>query len=623
MRLIDDGNSIIPAVTVKKHDKAKAMLFTYTMGEAYMTIADHYFMLKALLQNTLGMSTRVQLSGSSSVTPFFYETSNDRAVLLLMSWDDYKSTTVTVTLDFLKGKSVKDLRKDRSLVTANSDGTLTVTLDQNESKLFLIGETASPSVGIDATKTSTYLIPSGRSVPITVNYDTIGNADSEITIELRQTSSNRVFAKSTKKVTGQGSTVIDLNVSTFSVSDVDYKSTSSNKQYYYLASITKASTQSRLSVLVEFLYPSLSTDAESTSLPSKLTANQASSVKMSWNYLPSFRFNSYRGLVVIYKSSKTAAVDATHNAKVDAMANLLKSIGYQQTTNMSPWDSMKNEEGPWYFIGFDDVPTYDGLKTLSAEFLTRRVKTLILPGVSVLNAEEVSGINAWLNAEDSYNVLITTERVEALSNVFGVKTSAAGALSGNSITITNATSPVLSYGDKKSITLSKSASGNAWSSVDRASALGTIGNTPVLIASRFGLGSTFAFNFDVTSLSADANVQKIMRGLDEYMTQSPFLYRLRVEALCGSNVVGFGDETVRSPYSLKYRPGSAEISITPSAGCDQPVYKAYLYPYYGEYAAMSLAQFSSDTVVNVETAGTHHCCTWYLFLLFAWCFFLP
>jgi hypothetical protein len=607
MRIVDQTTERIPAVVMKAHDKAKALLFTYTMGEAYMTIDSHYTMLKALLLNNLGMTSRVQLSGSGMVTPFYYETNDNRAVLMVMNWNDYNSTTVTVSADFMKGKSIKDLRKDHMLVTGSSDGSLTVTLGQNEVKLFVIGESVKPAIGIDPIATTQQIMPNGQAVPVSVNYDTAGRGSCGVTIELRQKESNRVYTSVSTSVSGQGSTTLQIKAPDFSRFDTNYKPSSDNVHYYYRAVISQGGDQSEVTmpVFVEMIIPT-------SDLPVAFDKSTAVTTNVGWNYLPSLKYNAFKGLIVVYKSTKTMAVDSTHEAKVKSVANTLQILGYQNSPNLGAWDAMNNDKGPMYWIATDNVLTFDGSAPTSVDFLQRRVKVLILPGVSVLSNDEIANITQWVNTPGGYKTLITTESnvgstsADPLASVFGVISGQkVGVSSATGINIVNATSPVVSLlGTSVPIALNGAVPGAGWNAVDKAYALAKYGTRPALIVNTYGGGRTFAFNFDITQLDTYEASLNIWRGVEEFAEVDPFVYKFKWEMRCGSDVVGSFESWVNNTWSYAYSPGGSSFTITPSASCAKASYAGYLYPYAGDYQKDAIAIYTSDNdIVDVSVSG--------------------
>jgi GH35 family endo-1,4-beta-xylanase len=599
MRIIDQTNEFLPAVTLKSHEKAKALLFSYTMGEAYMTIQDHYSMLKGLLVNSdmMGLSTNVQLTGSGAVTPFFYKTNDDRAVLYLMNWDDYKSTTVTVQVDYMKGKSIRDLRNDRALVDPNSaDGKLTVTLGQNEVKLYIIGDAVKPSIGIDPINTPASVIPNGVPVVVSVNYDTAGRKSSDITVELRQVGSSRVYATADKTVSGTGATTLSLDIADFSRFDSNYKASSDNVKYFFRAIIKDGKDQSEASfpVMLEFLKPT-------TDLASSVNATVPITTSVSWNYLPSFKFSAFRGLIVIFKSTKTIAVDPTHAAKVDSIAASLKELGFRYSPGLASWDTMDNFQGPMFYIATDNVPNFDGSSALQLDFLQRRVKTLILPGVTVLSADEIASIKSWVATPNGYKTLITTEggvggATDPLADVFGVvagKNADASAATG--LVVTNSSSPVVAYVSSPiNMALNGAVPGAGWSTVSTGYALATYGSRPALIVNNYGSGRAFAFNFDITQLSDQENAKKVWRGVEQFAEIDPFIYKFKWELVCGSDIVGSYESWINNTWSNAYVPGGASFSIVPTDSCSKASYNGYLFKYGGDKKQDAVAYYSSD-----------------------------
>lgn len=595
-----------PAIVIKSHPKAKAVLAPFSFGEAYMSISDHYSMMRAVLtgSNAIGLSTRVNLAGPGEVSPFFYETNDNRGVLMLMNWNDFHVVNITVEIDFLKGRSVRDLRDSGALITGKSDGKLNVSLVQNEAKLYIIGEAVKPSVGIDVVSTPSEIIPSGKPVPVVVNYDTVGWGQCDIVVELRQRDSSRIFASASTNVNGKGCTTLHMFVEDYSRFDNTYMATSDGKRYYYRAVIRQWSdySEARLSVDVEFLKPS-------TYLQLEFNSSSTVSTVVSWNYLPSFLSSAFRGLIAIFMSTKTASIDSKYVGKVQSVANTLLALGYQQSLDLSPYDYMNSDKGPFFWIARDDTLTVDGTRSTSLDFLRRRVKVLILPGVTVLSDEEVSNITQWVQSDDMNNVLVTTEghvgrlnspsstnMKDPLASIFGMTPEATETLSivlGNVINIVNTSSPIV---EKVGTIISVPGGlpGDGWKSTDKGYALGIFESAPVLITNRCGGGRTFAFNFDVTQLDSDPYILNLWYGVNDYIQLDPELYKLRWELRCGPNLVNYIDMWVNNTWSDKYVEGSTKVIFNPSSTCSNAVYKGYLYPYYGDYVKDAIGYYTSD-----------------------------
>jgi hypothetical protein len=598
MQMNNTDTTLYPAAVMKTHSNSKALFTALSFGEVYLSTQEHYDVMKSLLMgsDTLNISPTVQITGSGEVSVFYYEVSDGRALIEIMNWNDYTNTTVQLTIPNLQGRSIKDLRQGRKLISSGlSSNTMTVTMIANEVKLYVIGESQGASVDIIASGTTNIVIPNGKSYPVSFIYDTQNRGSCAVNVQLKKYGSDRAYSSVSTTVSGSGSANVQLSIPEYSRFDNTYMATSDGMNYYYQAQIC-GGAYATMPVLVDFVRPVLS-------LNSSFSANSPFSSLISYNFLPSFKDEAYRGLIGIFKSTKTAAVDSAHNDKVNAVASMLLSLGYQQSTaDLSAYDAMKGESGPFFWV-FDDVTTtYMGNLATSLEFLQRRMKVVIFAGEMVLSDDEVSSFTTWLADPTIGAAIVTTEGgYGSMASVFGVSASATrSAAAGSSISISNTSTPITSQMTSNSWNVG-TLSGAGWSSLTSGKALGTYGDRPVFIMNRYGGGKTFAFNFDVTALNSDPVAKQVWNGVIDWASLDPNVFRLRWEVYCGGGMLGSSDQWLNNTWSSVHTPRTLNMKISPSGSCGGGAsYKAYLYPWYGDYQKDAIGYYTSDN----DTSGT-------------------
>jgi hypothetical protein len=588
-----DDKTVYTAAVMKTHPKAKAIYTAFSNGEVYLSTKEHYDVMGSLLlhEKTIGLNPQIKINGSQEVSVFYYEVNDGRSIIEVLAWNDYSDTTVQLTIPNLKGKTVKDMRQGRKIVVASAESdVLTVTLQADEVKLYVIGEPQRPSIDINTNGTTTEVMPNGQPVPVNFVYDTQNRGTCQVTVSLKKYGMDRAFASASTSVSGSGQSTVKITVPEYSRLDNSYLPTSDGINYYWEAKICNDAFAT-IPVLVEFLRPV-------NPLNITVPGGQEIVTKMSYNFLPSFLDEAYRGLVGIFKSSKTQAQDSGHYAKVNKIASMLLSLGYQQSTpDLSAYDSMKGDHGPFFWI-FDDVtPTYmeNGELATDLIFLQRRMRVIILAGDMVLSQTEVDNFKAWLADPTLNAAIVATEGgYSSVSSLFGVGTTVtkAGA-AGASIVITNTSTPITSQ--LTSTTWNTGTiSGGAWSSLQSAKALATYGDRPIFVMNRYFGGKTFAFNFDITALHGDPIAKQLWRGVTDWMALDPNVYKLRLEMYCGGIMLGFADNWLNNTWTAVHRAGTLDMKIKPSGSCGGTSYKAYLYPWHGDYRSNSIGFYNSD-----------------------------
>jgi hypothetical protein len=594
MLLQRENNLLEPGIIMKNHGKAKSIIAAFSLGDtvcdALQCWTGHYTYYSGLFLSPQGlnMTPAITITGSAMVQTQIMNTENNMKVLYVTNWDDYSTTYgIQLVIPEIVGMTVKDLLDNRNLITASSDGVITLDMTPNDLRIFLIGEPIQPAVHFIYNQTVVDIFPTTTGSPIAVQFDTASSQSSCILrVRLLAQNSRSIYAQAATRVSGRGWTQTNMSIVDYSTINTQYLSSdegAGNTNYYYEAALScpgYSTVTTTLNVL-------LSWPVAPKQVATSVTANTPVATTISWENLPISRLNAFQGVVGIWNSTKTGSIDPSHYDKVAAVAATLESIGYV-LTRMIAWDQGLQDYGPLYHIFNDSIPSDPtGMGSLSVHYFGEYVKYLILPGVTVLSDSEAANLRTWVTHPNFTDItLISTEggvgRLDEngnpgehrLADLFGVSSTLTSTSANVQVKITDPNHPITYL-----------VAGNTFSSVAPAAyvnvttgiAHGTINdgtNTyPAIITNQISDWSkAMTFNFDITNVGT-YQAKQLWNSFSTWMHCNALIYKMTWRALCKNATIATNDTFIITGT------GTQIVSVTPNETCSglDLVWEGYLY----------------------------------------------
>eukprot|EP00741_Cyanophora_paradoxa_P023351 tig00000254_g22557.t1 len=175
--------------------------------------------------------------------------------------------------------------------------------------------------------------------------------------------------------------------------------------------------------------------------PPGLVVPPSLSLTVGWRYdTPELaRAEAFPPPVLLYNSSRTAALYPGHLEQVASAARRLEAAGYRRAGALQP---DKAHSGRRVFHVISDSWSHNGTQgapaALGPSLLAPHFKVLVFPGTLAMSSQEVSNLVAWLGAEPGARLVSTSSCVGCL--VDGARDDRVAALLGFSPASRNATS---------------------------------------------------------------------------------------------------------------------------------------------------------------------------------------
>jgi hypothetical protein len=626
MLLQRENNTLVPGIVMKNHTNAKSIISMFSLGDTNCEALDcwtgHYAYYSGLFLTPQGlnMQTSVGVTGSAMLQTQLMDTENGMKLLYFTNWDDYSTDQLTLTIPSIVGMTVKDLLNNRKVISSYSDGIISLELGPNAVGVYLIGEPLAPSVSFMYNETNVDIKPTLAGSQIALEFDTSASSGQcVLKVQLLRQGSGTIYASAATLVKGVGWTSTNLTIQDYSVLNTDYQSSDQgNLNYYYEASLTCAGFTTATSTL----NAQLSWPVYPKNLPSSVTAGTPVIATISYENLPISRLNAFQGVVAVWNSSKTAAVDPTHYNKVAQVATMLESIGYT-FSRMIAWDEGLQDYGPLYHVFNDTVPDDPtGMGNLGAAYFAEYIKYIILPGVSVMSDDETTNLRTWLMAANFTDItLISTEGgvgrldgtgangVDRLADLFGV-TSNVATTSTVQVDITDMNHP-LTYSLANVSYTGVSSGGAVATAVTTGVAHGSVtdgsGKYPAIISNQLSDWSkALMLNFDLTN-AGDLNGSGFWTLISNWMHTNSQINKLRWQATCDNRTIASTDAWIVQGT------GSQQVTVTPSESCSGSdlTWQGFLY-YWNVTDPITmdnnLGYYTSanDAYVFLNSAGRNH-----------------
>ncbi|KAL0488457.1 hypothetical protein AKO1_015620 [Acrasis kona] len=602
MLLQRENNLLVPGIVEKKHEKAKAIISTFSLGdtncEKLQCWTNHYMYYKGLFltDKGLNMQSDISVEGSAMVQSYLIDTFDDMKILYIHNWDDYSTTqNVKFTMPSIVGMTIKDLLDNRRVYSASSNGDLIINLGPNDLRIFLINEPLKPFVQFVYDKTNVDLVPDLKGTEVAIKFDTSTTPAGQrcvLKVELLSEDDNKVYAKGATYVNGIGWTKTTLKLTDYSIKNSLYLSSSQGQHYYYRASIKCPNFDTQSSTLNVLL----SWPVQPKTLPTSVQANQPVGTMIQWeNLLPISRLGAFQGVVAVWNSSKTALVDPSHYGKVQRVADLLESIGYTHS-RMVAWDEGLQDYGPLYHVFNDTVPNDPtGKGDLSVKYFADLIRFIVLPGVSVLSDREANNLNIWAKSDNFTDMAIVStegcpgrwdekgnEKPDRMNWIFGTNGVVKPTSLDSKLVISNENHPTTYSVGAKTFDVKSGSLLSTGVSGPYVSAQGSLtqsdgSSVPAMIVNQLSdRTKAMIFNFDATDdgSSKNLNLKALWSGVSKWMHTNSGIYKMRWEAKCRNESIGSTETWITAGT------GSQVVQLTPSESCSDKDLQFYGLMYY-------------------------------------------
>ncbi len=593
MLLQAENNYLTPGVVMKNHTSAKSIISMFSLGdtncEALQCWTGHYTYYSGMFLSAqgLGMTSSVTVTGSAMIQAQLMDTQNGMKLLYWTNWDDYSTTIITLTIPEIIGKTVKDLLNSRKVISENSDGTINLTVYPNQVGVYLIGEPLKPSVTFLYNQTNVDIMPTLSGSPIALRFDTSTSATScVLSVKLRAEGSSLIFAKAATKVKGIGWTKTNVTIRDYDLMNTaKYQSTDGGSQsYYYEATLSCDGLETASSTINVML----SWPVSPNTLPKAVTAGEPFSTTLSWENFPIARLNAFQGVVAIWNSTKTGAIDPSHYTKVDSIVATLEKVGYY-STRMIAWDEGLQDYGPLYHVFNDTFPDdTTGQGNLAVSYIGEFIKYLILPGVTVMSDVETTNIRTWLTHPNFTDItLISTEGgvgrldenmqdgTSRLADLFGVG-NAVSSVSSAQLDINDLNHPITYSSVNTSFTVGTGASVFTTTTTGVAHGKLVDGNGasyPAFIINQMSTDAkALVLNFDITNAGAMDTVA-MWTSITTWMHTNSLINKILWTASCANQTIATSDVWIVQGT------GSQSVTMTPSTSCSGTdlVFEGFVY----------------------------------------------
>jgi hypothetical protein len=605
---VPNDTTLYPGVVLKTLTKSKAILVTFPLGDVNCTSScpsmdsiwsAQYKWYKAIFNSATGFNIQPAIitSGSEKVQASYLkigDSSSSWYAIYVTNWSDKSTETVSVTSSLIVGYTIKDMLNGRVVLQTKSAGVITATLDPLETVIFLSGEPSWPYIYISANSTPTDLFPMLYTVAPNIDYDTLGST-MYITLEVRS-SLGIVYGSAQSMVQGNGRVTLQLYLTDASLSAADkLLSSSEGVSYYYIAYLSLSTTCSTIitttidNVLVSWpLKPA-------ASLPTSLKVSGPIVTPLQWENHPVDRLKLFRGMVAVFNSTKTGAIDPSHYKKVQGVINQLIAMGYQRSF-IVPSDCTLLENGYLYTVISDTNTTQT-----SGWFLAQYTQVVILPGVTVMSDGETDAM--WYLANNDQNsVVVSTEgRVgmykpdmtvgeSRLSSFFGMQNIPADTspTTVTNLSVNNNNHPSVRTFPKVNATVYNVTTGIAWGVAGWGYPLGSVGANPALIFFSPGpKGASYLFNFDAATSASTKELAQLWSTVVEHAIAGSSMYKIRWELKCGRSSVIIGDDLWCPTGNGTVTSNMITPNICPSTLI--PILTGYVYPWWSSVSCFILS----------------------------------
>ncbi len=597
---VPNDTTVYPAVVLKTGTKAKGILTAFPMGDINCTRgcdmdsirSAQYRWYKAIFQSATGFNIQPSFitTGAERVQTSFLKIgdgTNSWYAIYLSNWSDKTAETVTVTSTLTVGDVVKDMLNGRTVLTTKSTGAITRRLDPLETVIYLSGEPQFPYIYISSNGTPTDLFPMLYTVTPSVDYDTLG-LTMYVTLEVKS-SLGVSYGTAKSMVKGNGRVTLQLYLTDASLSAADkLVQSSEGVSYYMIAYLSLA--ESCLTILASRIDNVLvSWPLKPKALPAKLQVSSLSNTTLSWENHPVERLRLFRGIIAVFNSTKTAAIDPSHYKKVQGVVNHLITMGYKQSY-LQATDNVLLDSGYLFTVIIDTNTTQT-----SGEFLAKYMQIVILPGVLVMSDAECNAM-WYLATNDQNSVVISTEgRVgmykpdltlgeTRLASFFGMKYGTATDNAPTDVTtlyVKNINHPSSRTFPKVNGTVPNVITGIGWADCEWGTPLGSVDNYPALVLHTPTLskkGTTYLFNFDAATSPISKELSELWRTVIEAAIGGSAMYKIRWELKCGRSSVIIGDDQWCPTGNGTVLSSMVTPNVCPSTLI--PILTGYVYPWW-------------------------------------------